>query len=106
MKIDSVESDSELFGYRVGSCLVDDTTPFNYDEFVSLAARYELVYLFSDKKLSEYPDLPEVDIRVTLRQAAQRSSFPADVRSIQSAAVHDDPERNDSRTAFCECGPG
>jgi ribosomal protein S18 acetylase RimI-like enzyme len=71
--IKRLEWDSECFGYEVGTASIG-VGAFNYDEFISEAKAYQLVYIFSKNNLTSLPfDIKKVDEKITLKKDIQPS---------------------------------
>lgn len=77
--IEHLEWDSAFFGHKIGKLEIKDT-----DKFISkqkeILKKYDLVYIFSDKKLSKYYNL--VDIKVSFQKKTIKK------KSIDEHIVH------------------
>jgi len=67
MHIDKLAWDSDFFGYQVGKFQISDSETLDEDQFLMIAQKFRLVYVFSQEPLNiEF--LKHVDTKTTLSQ--------------------------------------
>lgn len=69
VKIDSLEWDSDLFGYKVGKVVWNDSQCSSLESGIEECKYYRLIYIFSDTRLCfSASNIYEVDQKVTLEK--------------------------------------
>ncbi len=62
--IEKVTWDSDFFNFPIGSFRCNEKTEWNLEKFIAESKEYNLVYIFSEKKLDSIPFFKLVDIKV------------------------------------------
>jgi dTDP-4-amino-4,6-dideoxy-D-galactose acyltransferase len=74
--IEKVKWDSDFFNFPIGSLKVNDKTDWNLDEYLAVAQKFKLIYIFSKKKLNPKSKLKLVDRKVVYSKKIDPIIYP------------------------------